>query len=102
MFNNDNNIIEVPLYDEEENQITALEDFTQAKYAIYPASSNVPLFEATLGNGIEVEDGMFIITTPKLDFQGMTYQEMKVKDVVGNVSTILQTKQQFAQTRIKL
>ncbi|QPG06573.1 hypothetical protein IT774_05210 [Salinimonas marina] len=101
LFRNDHNLIEVPVMDSRGTPTDAA-IFSQAAYTIFEAGTMKPLYEATLLNGITVEDGEFRIRTPAIDYVGQTFHEMRVADVAGNQSTILQTTTIMKTTRVSL
>lgn len=101
MFKNDNNVIEVPVTNHLGEVIPAT-DFVNAKYQVFNSLSGDVLFTATLGDGIEATADHFLITTKAIDFEGQTLHEMRVVDIDGNESTILQTNLKMKDTRILL
>jgi hypothetical protein len=89
MFKDDNNEIYVPVTDSDGQPIPA-SDFIDAIYGIYDPYTGDKLFEGRLGQEIQIDGDQFKVTTARLDHKGATFHEMRVKDVTGKISTIVQ------------
>jgi len=99
----DDNEIYVPVTDERSGQPISATDFLEAVYQI-STTRGVVLFTATLLDNISVVNGEFKIRYPRDMSQAVGDQrhEMRVKDVQGNESTILQTTIKNVSTRIRI
>ncbi|GAB5378953.1 MAG: hypothetical protein Alis3KO_01120 [Aliiglaciecola sp.] len=101
MFENNTNIIWVPVIDEKSGESVDPNDFVSAIYLI-TSLGGTELFRATLNDNITVVGGEFKVTVPVLqsNITGETHHEMQVVDAFDNTSTILQKQYKFEDTRI--